>query len=444
MRYPNFKSCKIAIIGLGYVGLPLALEFAKRKKCSFSGKSLNRKVIGFDVKLSRIKELENNLDKTGETDLEDLKNIKNISYTNDPNKIINSDVFIVTVPTPVDEIKKPNLDFLNKASCLIGEALKKRKSQFLPIIIYESTVFPGATEEICAPLIEKVSGLVYKEDFLCGYSPERINPGENTKKLREIIKITSGCNSSCATWIDNLYKSIIVAGTYSAQSIKVAEAAKVIENTQRDLNIALVNELSIIFSKLKIDTLDVLDAASTKWNFLNFRPGFVGGHCIGVDPYYLTWKIEKEGYKPEMILSGRKVNENMSRFFLEKITDHMYKRKINIQSSRMLVLGCSFKEDCPDIRNSKAIDFIIRAKNQGFDVNLFDPVADYANLEGLANEDLVSEFPINRNYDVLVIAVAHKQFKKISLKHYENILNKKGFIFDIKGILEKKDNVLRP
>ena len=444
MRYPDFKNCKIAILGLGYVGLPLALEFAKRKKCSFSGKSLSRKVIGFDVKLSRIKELENNLDKTCETDLEDLKNIKNLSYTNDPNKIINSDVFIVTVPTPVDEIKKPNLDFLNKASCLIGEALKKRKSEFLPIIIYESTVFPGATEEICAPLIEKVSGLVYKKDFLCGYSPERINPGENTKKLREIIKITSGCNPLCATWIDNLYKSIIVAGTYSAQSIKVAEAAKVIENTQRDLNIALVNELSIIFSKLNIDTLDVLDAASTKWNFANFRPGLVGGHCIGVDPYYLTWKIQQEGYKPEMILAGRKVNEKMSKFFLEKIINYMSKIKIKIKSPKMLVLGCSFKEDCPDIRNSKAIDFIIRAKKKGFFVNIFDPIADISNLDLQLKQNIVSIFPENKKYDVLVLAVAHNQFKKISLKNYYKILNKKGFIFDIKGILEKKENILRP
>ena len=310
-------------------------------------------------------------------------------------------------------------------------------------MIFESTVFPGATEEICAPLIEEISGLVYKKDFLCGYSPERINPGDKNKRIKDIVKITSGCDEECAIWIDNLYKSIIDAGTYLAQSIKVAEAAKVIENTQRDLNIALVNELAIIFSKMNIDTLDVLNASSTKWNFLNFRPGLVGGHCIGVDPYYLTWKIEKEGYKPEMILSGRKVNEKMINFFLEKITDFMNSVNKNIKNSKMLVLGCSFKEDCPDIRNSKTIDFIIEAKNQGFLVDIFDPVADYSDLDESIKEDVVLKFPIEKKYDVLVISLAHKQFKEMSHNQFEKILTKKGFIFDVKGILDKKKNVLR-
>ena len=443
MIYPNLRNCTIAILGLGYVGLPLALEFEKRKRCNYSGVDLHRKVIGFDVKKSRIKELQNNFDRTGETIKEDLENTENLFFTNNPYELINSDVYIITVPTPVDENKEPNLEFLNNASLIVGKALKKRNVEITPIVIFESTVFPGATEEICAPLIEEISGLVYKKDFLCGYSPERINPGDKNKRINDIVKITSGCDEVCAIWIDNLYKSIIDAGTYLAQSIKVAEAAKVIENTQRDLNIALVNELAIIFSKMNIDTLDVLNASSTKWNFLNFRPGLVGGHCIGVDPYYLTWKIEKEGYKPEMILSGRKVNEKMINFFLEKITDFMNSVNKNIKNSKMLVLGCSFKEDCPDIRNSKTIDFIIEAKNQGFLVDIFDPVADYSNLDESIKEDIVLKFPIEKKYDVLVISLAHKQFKEMSHNQFEKILTKKGFIFDIKGILDKKKNVLR-
>ena len=443
MIYPNLRNCTIAILGLGYVGLPLALEFEKRKRCNYSGVDLHRKVIGFDVKKSRIKELQNNFDRTGETIKEDLEYTENLFFTNNPYELINSDVYIITVPTPVDENKEPNLEFLNNASLIVGKALKKRNVEITPIVIFESTVFPGATEEICAPLIEEISGLVYKKDFLCGYSPERINPGDKNKRINDIVKITSGCDEVCAIWIDNLYKSIIDAGTYLAQSIKVAEAAKVIENTQRDLNIALVNELAIIFSKMNIDTLDVLNASSTKWNFLNFRPGLVGGHCIGVDPYYLTWKIEKEGYKPEMILSGRKVNEKMINFFLEKITDFMNSVNKNIKNSKMLVLGCSFKEDCPDIRNSKTIDFIMEAKNQGFLVDIFDPVADYSNLEESIKEDIVLKFPIEKKYDVLVISLAHKQFKEMSHNQFEKILTKKGFIFDVKGILDKKKNVLR-
>ena len=443
MNYPDLRNCTIAILGLGYVGLPLALEFEKRKRCNYSGVDLHRKVIGFDVKKSRIKELQNNFDRTGETIKEDLEYTENLFFTNNPYELINSDVYIITVPTPVDENKEPNLEFLNNASLIVGKALKKRNVEITPIVIFESTVFPGATEEICAPLIEEISGLVYKKDFLCGYSPERINPGDKNKRINDIVKITSGCDEVCAIWIDNLYKSIIDAGTYLAQSIKVAEAAKVIENTQRDLNIALVNELAIIFSKMNIDTLDVLNASSTKWNFLNFRPGLVGGHCIGVDPYYLTWKIEKEGYKPEMILSGRKVNEKMINFFLEKITDFMNSVNKNIKNPKMLVMGCSFKEDCPDIRNSKTIDLIIEAKNQGFLVDIFDPVANYSNLDESIKEDIVLKFPIDKKYDVLLISLAHKQFKEMSHNQFEKILSKKGFIFDVKGILDKKKNVLR-
>ena len=444
MIYPDLYKCTLAVIGLGYVGLPLALEFAKKEKCIFSGKKISRNIIGFDCKLNRILDLKNHIDKTGETSINDLKNTKNIVFTNNPSDISTADVFIVTVPTPVNKDKKPNLEFLMNASRLVGETIKKRVSNLIPIVIFESTVFPGATEEICAPLIEKYSGFIYKKDFLCGYSPERVNPGDKTKRLTEIIKITSGCNSKCANWINQLYKSIIDAGTFEAKSIKIAEAAKVIENTQRDINIALVNELSIIFSKMNIDTLDVLDAASTKWNFLNFRPGLVGGHCIGVDPYYLTWKVDQEGYKSEMILSGRRVNEKMSDFVLEKIIKHMKYKKIPILESKMLVLGCTFKEDCPDARNSKVIDFIIQAKNKGFAIEIYDPIVDESNLDESVKKHIISDFPEESIYTVLFIGVAHSQFVNYNQDKYFNILNEKGFIFDLKGVLNIRENVLRP
>ena len=444
MIFPDLYKCKVAVIGLGYVGLPLALEIAKRDRCKFTGKNIERHVIGFDCKLSRIEELQKHIDKTGETSFYDLKNTKNLVFSNNSLDINSAEIFIVTVPTPIDKNKQPNLEFLINASKLIGQTLKTRNSEITPIIIFESTVFPGATEEICAPTIQENSGLIYKKDFLCAYSPERINPGDKTKRINEIIKITSGCNVKCADWVDRFYKSIVDAGTYSAKSIKIAEAAKIIENIQRDINIALVNELSIIFTNMNIDTLDVLDAAATKWNFLNFRPGLVGGHCIGVDPYYLTWKTEQKGYKPEMILSGRKVNEKMINFVLRKIIIHMEIKKRPINGAKMLILGCTFKEDCPDVRNSKIIDLATSAKKKGFDINIYDSIADVSDLDEFIKKEMIDSLPENKIYDVLLIAVAHKHFKEISYKKYLRILNDSGFIFDLKGILKERDKVLRP
>jgi len=444
MNYPDLYNCKIAVIGLGYVGLPLAMEFAERKICCFSGNKISRKVVGYDRKLSRIRELKENFDKTAEKSSNDLRNKKNIIFTNNPKDIISSDVFIVTVPTPINENKQPDLESLKNASLLIGQALFLKKSAFIPIIIFESTVYPGATEEFCVPFIEKASGCKYKEDFLCAYSPERINPGDKTKRLSDIVKITSGCNETCSVWVDDFYKSIIDAGTFRTESIKVAEAAKVIENTQRDINIALVNELSIIFSKMNIDILDVLDAASTKWNFLNFRPGLVGGHCIGIDPYYLTWKTEQIGYKPEMILSGRKVNEKMTKIFLEKIINYLKLKKKMVKGTKMLIIGGTFKEDCPDVRNSKIIDFIIQALKEGFNLNIYDPIADFSNLDKSLKKYIINELPLTQEYDVLVIGVAHSIFKEFLIKNYSKILNENGFAFDIKGILKKRNNIIRP
>ena len=444
MIYPDLYNCNIAVIGLGYVGLPLAMEFAERKTCNFTGNKMSRNVVGYDSKLSRIKDLKNNIDKTGEKSADELKNKTNIIFTNNPSDILLSDIFIVAVPTPINKKKKPNLKFLETASLLIGETLSSRKSKFIPIIIFESTVYPGATEEFCVPIIENSSGLSYQKDFLCAYSPERMNPGDKTKKLIDIVKITSGCNITCSKWVDEFYRSIIDAGTYMAASIKVAEAAKVIENTQRDINIALVNELSIIFSKMNLDVLEVLDAASTKWNFLNFRPGLVGGHCIGIDPYYLTWKTEQIGYTPEMILSGRRVNEKMSDFFLEKILNYLNIKNKKVKGTKMLIMGAAFKEDCPDIRNSKIIDFLCQALKQGFNLQLFDPIADFSNLDKSLEQYIIYEIPKHKEYDVLVISIAHKVFKKYPMNKYLQILKKDGFILDIKGILEKNDNVLRP
>ena len=442
LKFPDLYNCKLAVIGLGYVGLPLAIEFAKKEKCNITKRELKREVIGFDLNNFRVKELLSKYDRTGEINNDELINLKNIIFTSDKELLKEAELFIVTVPTPINKHKEPDLSFLEKACALIGDAIKDKNSAFHPIIIFESTVFPGATEEICASIISQKSLLTYKKDFFCGYSPERINPGDKTKRLKDIVKVTSGCNKECANWVNSLYGSIIDAGTYNASSIKVAEAAKVIENTQRDLNIALVNELSVIFSKMGIDSLDVLDTASSKWNFMNFRPGFVGGHCIGVDPYYLTWKAEQFGYKSEILLSGRKVNENMSRFVFNKIISNLSHLKKDFRFAKVLICGISFKEDCPDIRNSKVFDLINLFKINKFEVDIYDPVADLSKLEGIK---LLLELPSRKFYDVIVLAVPHIQFKKISYDKFNLILKNKGIIFDLKGILEKKEeNIIRP
>jgi UDP-N-acetyl-D-galactosamine dehydrogenase len=412
------KNQAIAVIGLGYVGLPLALEFGKKFK-----------VIGFDTNQSRIKELKNAIDKSLETTPKDFKKSTFLSFTNKLYEIRNCKIFIITVPTPIDKQKNPDLTFLKKSCDIIGSILKKND-----IVIFESTVYPGVTEEICAPILQKKSGLIFNIDFFCGYSPERINPGDKEHRLPMIKKITSGSNPRIAIKINNLYKKIIKAGTYMAPNIKVAEAAKVIENIQRDLNIALINELSMIFKKLNIDTKSVLDAAKTKWNFLPFKPGLVGGHCIGIDPYYLSYKALKVGHKPEMIISGRKINENMSFYVASEVKKFMKKKNIKIINAKALIMGLTFKENCPDIRNSKIFDLISELKKSKMDIDVYDP---WVEKEEVINKfDIcLTDKPKKGKYDLIIMAVAHDKFKKFSFNRIRNFGKKKNVIYDIKQVL---------
>lgn len=387
---------KIAIIGLGYVGLPLAVEFGKA-----------RLTLGFDINASRIEELEAGKDKTLEVSEEDLAGATNLSFSCDPNDLNDSKVFIVTVPTPIDDVNRPDLTFIIKASEMVAKSLKLGD-----IVIYESTVFPGCTEEVCVPILERVSGLVFNQDFYCGYSPERINPGDKINSLTKITKITSGSTPSISKEIDNLYKSIITAGTFPASSIKVAEAAKVIENTQRDLNIALTNELSVIFGRLDIDTLDVLEAAGSKWNFLPFRPGLVGGHCIGVDPYYLTHKAEQVGYHPQVILAGRKINDGMAQYTVKKVIQKMLINGIDVTKCTVGVLGITFKENCPDVRNSKIVDVVCELRNWGVNVVVADPWADPLKLD--QNHGItLGKIDSDHQVDSLIVAVGHNEFRNL-------------------------------
>lgn len=388
---------KIAVIGLGYVGLPLAVEFGKKTR-----------VIGFDVKLGRIKDLKSGLDKTLEVSPEELKEAVNLTFTNLQKDLSGANIYIITVPTPIDEFKTPDLTPLKKASSTVGEVLNHGD-----IVIYESTVFPGCTEEICVPILEEVSGLKYNKEFFCGYSPERINPGDKQHRLPSIKKVTSGSNPEIAEQIDLLYQSVITAGTHKAPSIKVAEAAKVIENAQRDLNIAFINELALIFDKMNIDTHDVITAAATKWNFLPFKPGLVGGHCIGVDPYYLTYKAEALGYNPQVIMAGRRINDNMGSHVANKVVKLMTQKDNLIKNSRVLVLGITFKEDCPDIRNSKVIDVVRELEGFGINVEVHDPNADQNEVKEEYGIDLIRE-PQNQ-YAAIILAVAHKNFSQIDL-----------------------------
>jgi nucleotide sugar dehydrogenase len=411
----KLQSTKIGIIGLGYVGLPLAIEFSKK----FS-------VTGFDINEERIKELKNGKDYTNETDESDLKKAKNISFSSDVKKLKNCNFYIITVPTPIKKNNQPNLAPLIQASHTVASILKKND-----IVVYESTVYPGATEEDCVPILETVSKLSLNKDFSVGYSPERINPGDKKHRLPNITKVTSGSNKKAADFIDKVYKTIIKAGTFKAKSIKVAEAAKVIENTQRDLNIALINELAIIFDIMKIDTEEVLKAAETKWNFLPFRPGLVGGHCIGVDPYYLTHKSKSLGYKPEIILAGRKLNDSMASFVSSKMIKLLSNNNIKIHTSKILILGLSFKEDCPDIRNTKVIDIVNELRDYKCQVDVFDPWVDHdeaKNEYGISLlEDINSAF-----YDGIILAVSHKQFKKMGIKKIKSFGKQKHIIYDLK------------
>jgi len=412
----TLKNKQIAVIGLGYVGLPLAVELGKKYP-----------VLGFDINKERINELKAGKDNTLEVTAEELKEAELLSYTDDPQKISEASVFIVTVPTPVDKHKKPDLTPLLKASETVGKVLKKGD-----IVIYESTVYPGCTEDECVPVLEKMSGLIYNEDFFCGYSPERINPGDKEHRIFTIKKVTSGSTPEVAETVDQLYKSIITAGTHKASSIKVAEAAKVIENAQRDINIAFVNELALIFDRLEIDTHEVLEAAGTKWNFLPFRPGLVGGHCIGVDPYYLTHKAESVGYHPQVILSGRRINDNMGVFVANKIVKLLLKKGKTIKNARILVMGITFKENCPDIRNTRVTDIIGELESFGMNVGVYDPQASKEEVKSIYNIELVED--LDNHYDGIVLAVGHQEFLHLDW----SAIQKKGtVIYDVKAILDK-------
>ena len=416
----NLNNPRLAIIGLGYVGLPLAVEFGKRYP-----------VVGFDINTRRLDELRAGQDRTLETTEAELRSATHLTYSNSIEDLKATDFFIVTVPTPIDAYNRPDLTPLIKASETVGKALKRGA-----VVIYESTVYPGCTEEDCVPVLEAVSGLKFNQDFFCGYSPERINPGDKVHTVTKIRKITSGSTPEVAKAVDTLYRSIITAGTHLAASIKVAEAAKVIENSQRDINIAFVNELSLIFQKMGIDTLDVLEAAGTKWNFLPFRPGLVGGHCIGVDPYYLTHKAESLGYHPEIILAGRRLNDNMPIHVASRVVKLMIQKGHKVQGARVLVLGITFKENCPDIRNSKVIGVIRELQDYGCEVIVHDPWADAGEVQH--EYDLaLSALPETGEYDqidAVVLAVAHDQFRTLNLSRFKkhNVV-----IFDIKAMLGK-------
>ena len=407
---------KIGIIGLGYVGLPLAIEFGKKYQ-----------TIGFDINKNRINELKNNYDKTKEVDNESFLNSKYLSFSSIENEISGCNIFIITVPTPIDKFNTPDLTPLLRASETAGKHLKKGD-----IVIYESTVYPGCTEEDCVPILEKYSGLRYNEDFFCGYSPERINPGDKINTITKIKKVTSGSNPEVAKFVNELYLSIIEEGTHLAPSLKVAEASKVIENCQRDINIAFMNELSLIFEKMGIDTLSVLEAAGSKWNFLPFRPGLVGGHCIGVDPYYLTYKAESLGYHPEVILSGRRINDNMGKHIARETIKLLIKNKASINSAKILVLGITFKENCPDIRNSKVIDIITELKSYDTLIEIFDPWADKQEVKKEYNLDLLETVSLG-NYSAIILSVAHNEF--LEAQFLQEIENFKGIIYDVKSIL---------
>ena len=418
------KDKKIAIIGLGYVGLPLAIEF---------GKLFN--VLGFDIDKSRIKDLKNGIDRTQEADINKMKSAMSLSgengllFSSEVDDLIKCNIFIITVPTPITKFKSPDLTPLIKASEMIGSVLKKGD-----VVIYESTVYPGCTEEDCVPVLEKISNLKFNVDFYCGYSPERINPGDKVNTLTKIKKVTSGSTQEVANLVDNLYGSIITAGTHKAPSIKVAEASKAIENAQRDINISFVNELALIFDRLGIDTQDVLDAAGTKWNFLKYRPGLVGGHCIGVDPYYLAHKAESVGYHPQVILSGRRVNDNMGMYVANKVVKLMIEKGHLIKGSTALVLGITFKENCPDVRNTKVVDIYDELVQFGIDVDVYDPWADAAEVKQEYGIDILKHLG-NKKYNSIIIAVAHNEFLSID---YNSFRTNNAVIFDTKSFIDRK------
>ena len=410
----------IGIIGMGYVGLPLAVEFGKKYS-----------IIGFDININRIKELKSGKDSTLEVEPEELKTTTKLKYTSELNQIAECDIYIITVPTPVDEFKQPDLRPLKSASQSVGKVLSKGN-----IVIYESTVYPGATEEICVPILEKESGLKFNQDFFAGYSPERINPGDKEHRVTTIKKVTSGSTPESADIVDQLYKSIITAGTHKASSIKVAEAAKVIENTQRDVNIALINELALIFNRLGIDTQAVLEAAGTKWNFLPFRPGLVGGHCIGVDPYYLTHKAQAIGYQPEVILAGRRINDGMGKYVANQVVKLMVQRGIPVANSNILIMGLTFKENCPDLRNTRVVDIIDELNSYNAKVDVYDPWVDHNEAKSEYGIDIIDNLDTTK-YDAIILAVAHKQFAEMGIELIRKNAKNEHVLYDIKHLLPK-------
>lgn len=416
----NLNQAKIAVIGLGYVGLPLAVEFGKK-----------RPVVGFDINPARVAELQSGQDGTLEVSAEELKTASQLSYSCAVEDLQSCDVFIVTVPTPVDKANRPDMTALIKASETVGKVMPRNA-----VVIYESTVYPGATEEVCVPVLERTSGMKFNVDFFCGYSPERINPGDKDHRLPTIKKVTSGSTREVADGVDALYGQIITAGTHKASSIKVAEAAKVIENTQRDLNIALMNELSLIFHRLEIDTLEVLEAAGTKWNFLPFRPGLVGGHCIGVDPYYLTHKAQEVGYHPEVILAGRRINDNMASHVADETVKLMLRKNLSVLSSKILVLGLAFKENCPDVRNTKVVDIVSNLQRYNAQVDIYDP---WINLDDAKHEyglTCLSEMPAPGTYAAIVLAVGHREFVAMGESGIKALGVSGAVLFDVKAILQ--------
>lgn len=422
----QIEQLNIAIIGLGYVGLPLAVEFGRHVP-----------TVGFDINQHRIDELKQGHDHTLEVSAQELKDVSLLRYASDIKQLQDSNFYIVTVPTPIDDFKQPDLTPLIKASESIATVLKKGD-----IVVYESTVYPGATEEVCIPVLEKFSGLKFNQDFFAGYSPERINPGDKQRRVTNILKITSGSTEEVSDYIDQVYNLIIEAGTYKAPTMKVAEAAKVIENTQRDVNIALINELALIFNKMGIDTEDVLKAAGTKWNFLNFRPGLVGGHCIGVDPYYLTHKAQSIGLHPEIILAARRLNDRMGEYVATQLIKEMVKQRIQVVGSKILIMGLSFKENCPDIRNTKIVDMVKALKEYDLDLDIYDPWVDVAEAEheyGLAPIQTLEQ----KQYDAIVIAVAHDQFIQMSIDDFKTLGKHNYVLYDLKYVMDKEHSDIR-
>ena len=434
---PKLENCSIGIIGLGYVGLPLAIKIAKQRKCLLTKNKLERFVFGYDINKSRIDELSRGIDRNKIFSKEQIKKIKKIKFITDKKLLKNVDVFIITVPTPITNKNEPNLIHIKESSKLVGELIRDNEKKLInPIIIYESTVYPGLTEEICIPLIEKISKRKHNSQnpnntFYCGYSPERINPGDKKNTIDSITKVTSGCNNEVSNWINSFYGSFITGGTFQASSIKVAEAAKIIENTQRDINIALINELAILFNKLNINTKEVLDAASTKWNFQKYMPGLVGGHCIGVDPYYLTFKAKEIGYETKLISAGRNINDFMHKYLMEQILFHKSKRKINILKEDVLLLGLSYKSNCGDIRNSQLINLVESFKNRDIKFTIVDPKVDKEEVKKATGLTCLSSLPNNKKYSIIILALYHDEFKIISKNKLKEFSYNYTLIFDL-------------